>query len=283
MKRTITLSIAAALLAASTIAGSAAAAGRPDVACMQAGIKTLQSVRLLDDVARGGIAIETAVSLGVTVRPGRTSPGSRTPSPSRCCWPTTGPVRAARSCTPGARTDEPRVRLLPSRQPDPPRRRRTMKTHRLHAEMLVDRPIDEVFAFFAKPENLGRITPGSLGFELLSTDTRMREGLEIDYRVRPLLGIPLGWRSRIAQDDPPHAFRDVQLKGPYRSWDHRHSFIAEGDRTRVIDDVVYSLPFGASVRLPTAQSCAGRSRRSSGTEPAPSAGSSRSRRPTIIR
>lgn len=70
MKRTITLSLAAALLAATTIAGSAAAGSRPDVACMQAGIKTLQSVQLLDDVARGGITIATAVSLGVTVRPG---------------------------------------------------------------------------------------------------------------------------------------------------------------------------------------------------------------------
>lgn len=81
MKRTITLSLAAALLAASTIAGSAAASGRPDVACMQAGIKTLQSVRLLDDVARGGIAIETAVSLGVTVRPGADISGVPNPIP----------------------------------------------------------------------------------------------------------------------------------------------------------------------------------------------------------
>lgn len=81
MKRTITLSIAAAILAASTIAGSAAAAGRPDVACMQAGIKTLQSVRLLDDVARGGIPIATAVSLGVTVRPGADISGVPNPIP----------------------------------------------------------------------------------------------------------------------------------------------------------------------------------------------------------
>ncbi|MEO8639639.1 MAG: NAD(P)H-binding protein [Chloroflexota bacterium] len=119
-----------------------------------------------------------------------------------------------------------------------------MTTHRLHAEMLVDRPIDEVFAFFAKPENLARITPRSLGFELISTDTRLREGLQVDYRVRPLLGVPLSWRSLIAQYDPPYGFRDIQLKGPYRSWDHRHSFVAVGDRTRVTDDVEYSLPLG---------------------------------------
>lgn len=119
-----------------------------------------------------------------------------------------------------------------------------MTIHRLHAEMLVDRPVDEVFAFFAKAENLGRITPRSLGFELRSTDTEMRQGLEIDYRVRPLLGVPLSWRSRITEYDPPHAFSDVQLKGPYRTWEHRHAFTAEGVRTRVTDDVAYSLPLG---------------------------------------
>jgi len=70
MKHTILLPFAAALLVASTVAGSAAAASRPDIACVQAGIQTLQGAHLLDDVARGGIAIGTAVSLGVTVRPG---------------------------------------------------------------------------------------------------------------------------------------------------------------------------------------------------------------------
>jgi hypothetical protein len=69
MKRTISLSLAAALLATAAVTGSVSAAG-PDTACMQAGIRTLQSARLLDDVARGGIAIGTAVSLCVTVRPG---------------------------------------------------------------------------------------------------------------------------------------------------------------------------------------------------------------------
>jgi hypothetical protein len=80
MKR-ITLSLAAAVLAATTIAGSAAAASRPDVACMQAGITTLQNADLLDDVARGGIAIGTAVSLGVTVRPGADISGIPNPIP----------------------------------------------------------------------------------------------------------------------------------------------------------------------------------------------------------
>jgi hypothetical protein len=81
MKRTITLSLAAGLLAATTLTGSAAAAGQPDVGCMQAGIKTLQGAGLLDDAARGGITIGTAVSLGVGVRPGADTSGVPNPIP----------------------------------------------------------------------------------------------------------------------------------------------------------------------------------------------------------
>lgn len=59
-----------ALVAIPTTSAIAAPAARPDTACMHAGIKTLQSARLLDDVARGGLPIATAVSLGVTPRAG---------------------------------------------------------------------------------------------------------------------------------------------------------------------------------------------------------------------
>ncbi len=80
-RRIGSLSVAAALLAIAAVAGPAAAANKPDVACQQAGIKTLQSAQLLDDVAKGGIAIETAVSLGVTVRPGADISGVPNPIP----------------------------------------------------------------------------------------------------------------------------------------------------------------------------------------------------------
>jgi hypothetical protein len=51
-------------------ASAAAPAAKPDVSCMHAGIKTLQSAGLLDDVARSGLPIATAVSLGVAPRAG---------------------------------------------------------------------------------------------------------------------------------------------------------------------------------------------------------------------
>ncbi len=119
-----------------------------------------------------------------------------------------------------------------------------MSTHTLVATQLVPRPLDEVFPFFATAENLGRLTPPGMRFEFLTSDRRMRSGLVIDYRLRPLAGIPIGWQTLIDAYDPPNGFHDVQTKGPYRSWQHRHSFEATAGGTLVRDEVTYELPLG---------------------------------------
>jgi hypothetical protein len=81
MKRKLALSLAAATLAVTTIAGTAAAGNRPDTDCMRAGIATLKGAGLLDDAARGGVPISLALSLRVTVRPGADISGVPDPIP----------------------------------------------------------------------------------------------------------------------------------------------------------------------------------------------------------
>lgn len=108
--------------------------------------------------------------------------------------------------------------------------------------------LDETFDFFARPENLGRITPPWLGFRLTSDDVAMRQGLRLHYRIRPL-GIPRPWVSEITLYRPPHRFVDEQVRGPYRRWHHEHRFRAVDGGTEVTDEVTYALPFGVLGRL----------------------------------
>src|SRR3954471_274743 len=119
-----------------------------------------------------------------------------------------------------------------------------MATHTLTATQFVPRPLPEVFAFFSEPKNLERITPSALRFEFLTDDFAMRDGLRIDYRLRPLLGIPVSWQTRIDRYEPPFRFRDVQEHGPYRTWIHEHTFKAVEGGTLVEDHVEYALPLG---------------------------------------
>ena len=119
-----------------------------------------------------------------------------------------------------------------------------MSAHRLSVSQFIARPIDEVFAFFTRPANLGRITPAAKGFELLTDDGDPRDGLEISWRIRPLLGIPMTWTATIAGFRPGRGFVDVQIRGPYRSWEHHHTFEAVDGGTIVRDEIEYALPFG---------------------------------------
>jgi len=84
-----------------------------------------------------------------------------------------------------------------------------MTTHSLVASQLVPQPPEVVVPFFERPENLARITPPSMAFRILSTDLEMRDGLEIDYTLRPLPAFSTRWRTRIVEYDPPHEFTDM--------------------------------------------------------------------------
>lgn len=122
-------------------------------------------------------------------------------------------------------------------------------TYTLRREQWVARPIDEVFAFFADAQNLEKITPPWLDITVLSMSTdSIKEGTVIRYRLQ-LHGIPFYWQTEICEWNPPHCFVDEQAKGPYKQWRHTHRFEAHGSRTKMIDEVQYSLPFGVLGRI----------------------------------
>ncbi len=107
----------------------------------------------------------------------------------------------------------------------------------------------EVFEFFSKAENLGRITPPTLGFDIHTPlPVVMGNGTLIDYTVK-LHGIPIRWRSKITRWNPGVEFVDEQVKGPYAMWVHTHRFRDVPGGTEISDAVKYKLPFGVLGRI----------------------------------
>ncbi|MBD3169685.1 MAG: CDP-paratose 2-epimerase [candidate division Zixibacteria bacterium] len=124
-----------------------------------------------------------------------------------------------------------------------------MKVYHLKKQQYIARPREEVFEFFGKAENLEKITPGSLGFNIITpTPINMRAGTLIDYTVKPMI-FPIRWRTLITDYDPPRRFVDEQLKGPYSFWHHTHTFEEKDGGTLITDEVRYVIPFGIIGRI----------------------------------
>jgi ligand-binding SRPBCC domain-containing protein len=118
----------------------------------------------------------------------------------------------------------------------------------IETRIRLGRPRPEVFAFFADPANLARLTSPSLGLTLLTPRAVVRAGAVLEFRLR-WLGLPIRWRAYVRECDPPFRFLDVQVRGPWARWEHRHRFLAEGDTTWVEDRLVYRMPLGPLGRL----------------------------------
>ena len=77
----------------------------------------------------------------------------------------------------------------------------------------------------------------------------MYAGLMIEYRVKPILGIPMNWITEITHVDDLRYFVDEQRKGPYRIWHHEHHFKETSKGIEMIDIVSYEIPFGPLGKL----------------------------------
>jgi ligand-binding SRPBCC domain-containing protein len=127
-------------------------------------------------------------------------------------------------------------------------------------------PLPQVFAFFSNPENLPRLMPPE-------TETRIERlqlaqparppdqntpslqpvagvGSIITTSFRPFRFLPWRreWIAAITEFEWNHHFVDIQQKGPFKQWHHRHEFRpeprAEMNGTLVRDLIEYEVGFG---------------------------------------
>ena len=105
--------------------------------------------------------------------------------------------------------------------------------------------LDTAWQFFSDPRNLQRITLPDMKFAVRSPLTdHIYAGQIIQYRVRPLFGIPVKWATLISHVTEKSSFVDEQIKGPFKFWHHQHFFTETNDGVRMVDVVHYELPLG---------------------------------------
>ena len=121
-----------------------------------------------------------------------------------------------------------------------------MQIYKLNRIQNIPISLDDAWHFFSRPENLSKITPPEIDFVVLSNvkDIKMHQGMIIHYKVKPLLGIPLKWESEIKEIKEKQYFTDIQKKGPYKLWQHKHVFKEIENGVEMTDDIDYALHFG---------------------------------------
>jgi ligand-binding SRPBCC domain-containing protein len=126
-------------------------------------------------------------------------------------------------------------------------------------------PLEKVFAFFADPMNLPGIMPAwmEIRFEEMTVVpppagaptyfAGVGTKFVASYRALPFLSFRIRSEAQIVGFAMNEFFSDVQIRGPFRSWHHRHEFAAESRDgiagTQVRDRIEYELAGGPLGRI----------------------------------
>lgn len=121
-----------------------------------------------------------------------------------------------------------------------------MSVHSFQTVQVIPVSLTEAWSFFSDPANLQAITPGGMGFQIISKfqGSKMYPGQIIEYKVRPVLNIPMYWMTEITHVHDGKFFVDEQRFGPYSLWHHQHHFREVPGGVEMTDIVHYKIPLG---------------------------------------
>ena len=121
-----------------------------------------------------------------------------------------------------------------------------MATYSIKAIQNIPITIEQAWEFFSNPDNLQIITPATMDFRIVSTHHKgkMYAGQLIEYKVKPILGIPVYWMTEITHLVEEKYFIDEQRFGPYQLWHHQHHFKEITGGVQMTDIVHYRNPLG---------------------------------------
>ncbi|NND08756.1 MAG: SRPBCC family protein [Saprospiraceae bacterium] len=126
-----------------------------------------------------------------------------------------------------------------------------MKMYAKEWQQIVPAEMSEVWDFFSRPENLNRITPEDMNFQILTNleGLKMYPGILVQYVVRPLPFMKSNWITEITAMNEHRYFIDEQRFGPFKFWHHQHHFKKVAEGVLMTDLLHYAIPIGFLGRL----------------------------------
>jgi len=126
-----------------------------------------------------------------------------------------------------------------------------MKVYTISRKQFLPITLSEAWAFFSTPNNLAKITPAEMGFDIqyISGGDKTYPGQIILYKIQVIPGLKMNWVTEITHVKEPEYFVDEQRFGPYALWHHQHHFKEVPGGVEMMDEVNYAIPLGIIGRL----------------------------------
>lgn len=105
-------------------------------------------------------------------------------------------------------------------------------------------PASLVYDWHLRPGAFERLSPPWESIRISRREEPLREGsiLAFEVRIGPI------WQTWVAEHRrfiPGREFTDVQVRGPFSSWEHRHVVVPTGENSCMLEDrIVYAVPGG---------------------------------------
>lgn len=102
---------------------------------------------------------------------------------------------------------------------------------------------ERVFSFHEQPEALELLLPPWESAKVVKAANIAEVGSEAIIETKIFGPLTITWIARHTAYNPPHYFEDVQIKGPFRKWRHRHVVEARDGGAVLRDEIDYEPPF----------------------------------------
>ena len=111
-------------------------------------------------------------------------------------------------------------------------------------ESLIRATPERVFAFHEQANALELLLPPWESARVIQSAKISQVGARAIVETRIFGPFKVQWIAEHTVYDPPHLFEDIQIRGPFRSWRHRHLVEPHKDGATLRDEIHYEAPLG---------------------------------------
>ena len=103
---------------------------------------------------------------------------------------------------------------------------------------------NEAFAWHARAGAIDRLIPPWERVQITKPSNGIASGSRVEL-VKWLGPLPLRWIAEHEDYEAGHQFRDIQVSGPFKKWEHTHRFEGiDQQRSELLDEIIYEIPGG---------------------------------------